>query len=169
MKAKLVILSLAVAAAALTMTARAEKVAAAGAEVGKWTQDYDAAKALAAEKSLPVLVNFTGSDWCYWCKLMERKVFTKDEWKEWAKDKILLAFINFPQNSKLVPKKFVKRNEELQRKFGIEGYPTFILLASDGETVLGELGASRDASPEKFIAQIEELLKAAAPKEPAAE
>lgn len=160
---KVKLLSLAAFAAAifLTMPAGAEKVAASGAEIGVWTQDYDAAKKLAAEKSRPILLNFTGSDWCYWCKLMTKRVFTQEAWKNWAKDKIALVMINFPSDPKLVPKKFVKRNRELQNKFGVEGYPTFILLSSDGEKELGRLGASRDATPEKFISEIEGLLDSA--------
>jgi len=39
-----------------------------GAKVGRWTMDLDAAKKLATDKQLPILLNFTGSDWCYWCK-----------------------------------------------------------------------------------------------------
>ena len=166
MNAKRIFILLAIAALAVALPARSEKVASSGAEVGKWTQDFSAATALAAEKSLPILLNFTGSDWCYWCKLMERRVVTKQEWKDWAKDKIVLVFINFPQDKKLVPKRFVERNNSLQEKFGVEGYPTFVVLASDGATVLGELGASRDASPAQFIAKIEELLKAPAKEAP---
>ena len=34
---------------------------------GKWTMDFDAAKKLANEKKLPILLNFSGSDWCgFW-------------------------------------------------------------------------------------------------------
>lgn len=133
-------------------------VAVKGAEVGLWTQDFDAAKALAKEKKLPLLINFTGSDWCYWCKLMDKEVFSKEEWKAYAKEKLVLAFINFPKNSKLVPKEFVKRNRQLQEMFGVEGYPTYILLYTDGETVLGRLGASREITPKKFIKDVESLL-----------
>ena len=47
----------------------AEKPATEGAELGKWTMDAPAAQALAKEKGKPLFVNFTGSDWCGWCKL----------------------------------------------------------------------------------------------------
>lgn len=134
-------------------------VTADGAVSGEWTQDYDAAVSLAAEQGLPLLINFTGSDWCYWCKLMDSKVFSQEEWKTWAKGKIVLAFIDFPRTNTLVPKKYQARNRALAEKFGILGYPTYIVLASDGKTILGQLGASRDAAPAKFIADLEALLK----------
>ena len=146
------------AAIALPASAPAAPIAKKGAEVGVWTQDFDAAKKLAVEKKLPLFVNFTGSDWCGWCKLMDRKVFSTDDWSKWAKDKLVLAFIDFPQNPKLVPKEFVQRNKDLQRKYGVRGYPTYVILYTDGETEWGRLGASRDANPKDFIAQVEKVL-----------
>ena len=129
-----------------------------GAKAGEWSQDYDAVCTLAKSNSLPILVNFTGSDWCFWCKLMDRKVFGTKAWKKWADGKIALAFIDFPSDKSLVPKEYVNRNKALAEKYSVRGYPTYILFASDGERILGRLGASRDATPESFIAQIEALL-----------
>ena len=128
-----------------------------GAKTGEWTMDFDAAKALAREKNLPILVNFTGSDWCGWCKLMDKLVFSKPEWTAYAKESLATVFIDFPRDKTLVPMHFVSRNETLSRQFGVEGYPTYILLAPDGVTRLGQLGASRNATPEAFIADIKKL------------
>lgn len=145
--------------AAMQLNAQVATVAVSGAEVGKWTQDYDAAQKLAAEKKLPILINFTGSDWCGWCMLMDKKVFAQDEWKNFAKDNVVLAYINFPRNKALVPMHFVTRNNQLAEKYGIKGYPTYIVLSPDGKTVLGKLGASRDANPKDFIEKFNALIK----------
>ncbi|MGI6496353.1 MAG: thioredoxin family protein [Kiritimatiellia bacterium] len=134
--------------------------AAMGAEVGAWTQDYDAALALAAEKDLPILLNFTGSDWCPWCVLMEEKVFTTETWGAWAKEHVVQVFIDFPRDKTRVPMPYVVRNRKLQKQYDVEGYPTYIVLAADGKTVLGRFGASRTARPEKVIADIEAMLEA---------
>ena len=53
-----------------TISIGADDTDASGATLGKWTQDLDAAKKLAKEKDLPMLINFSGSDWCGWCKRM---------------------------------------------------------------------------------------------------
>ena len=37
-----------------------------GADVA-WMTDFQAAKKMAAEKQLPILADFSGSDWCHWC------------------------------------------------------------------------------------------------------
>ena len=137
-----------------------------GAEVGVWTHDYDAAKKLAKEKKLPLFINFTGSDWCYWCKLMDKNVFSSQEWKDWAKKNIVLAWIDFPNNKKLVPQKYVDRNKTLAGEFSVRGFPTYIIFDSDGVTKKGTMGASREATPKTFIKELESVISSKAPVGP---
>ena len=139
----------------LLVSASADAVQLEGAEVGKWTMDYDAAVKVAAEKKLPLLLNFTGSDLCGWCKLMDETVFAKEDWKTYAAKNLLLVTLDFPQDKTIVPEKYVERNTKLQEKFGVQGYPTYIVLDNDGETALGQLGAGRDKTPESFIQEFE--------------
>lgn len=150
------------AAGALSFTALAhanEAVQTDGAEVGKWTMDFDAAKKIAAEKKLPLLVNFTGSDWCGWCKKMDGDVFSKSPWLDYAAQNTLLVTIDFPKDKSLVPEKFVARNKELKEKYAVRGYPTYVILDSDGETKIGQLGAGRDKTPESFIAEFKNVVR----------
>jgi len=130
-----------------------------GAVVGKWTQDYDAAVKLAKDKKLPIIINFTGSDWCGWCKLMEKNVFQKEDWKTYAKDNMVMVFIDSPNDKTKVPAKYIQRNEELKNKFKVSGFPTFILLDEDNATQLGKLGAGKDKNPENFISDINNLCR----------
>lgn len=131
-----------------------------GAVPGKWTQDYDAALKVAAEKNLPLMLNFTGSDWCGWCKIMDRNVFADHkEWGAYAKDNLMLVTLDFPEDKTIVPAKWVSRNNELKGKFAVRGYPTYIVLENDGVTKLGQLGASRDATPKSFIQQTRGVLR----------
>lgn len=132
-----------------------EEVALAGAESGKWTMDYDAALKVASEKNLPLILNFTGSDWCGWCKLMDQNVFAAEAWKKYAADKVVLVTIDFPQDKLKVPEKYQARNTELKDEFQIEGFPTYVVVDSDGKTVLGQLGAGREKTPETFIKEFE--------------
>ena len=147
-----------VCAALVATSAFAAKPDTDGARVGVWTQDYDAAVALAKTNNLPLMLNFTGSDWCGWCKLMDRQVFSTKEWEAWAKENIVLAFIDFPQKKSLVPEKYVDRNKDLSKKYGVRGYPTYVVVDPENGKSIGRLGASRDAAPKKFIAELENLL-----------
>ena len=135
------------------------KPATEGAELGKWTQDFDAAVKLAGDKNKPIFVNFTGSDWCGWCIMMDKKVFAQQEWQDFAKENLLLVTIDFPRDKSIVPGEFKHRNEKLQAKYGVRGFPTFIMLDQDGETQVGQLGASQDVTPKSFIQQVEDVLR----------
>ena len=141
----------------LSITAN-EKPVTEGAEPGKWTQDYDAAIKMASEKKLPLMLNFTGSDWCGWCKIMDKNVFAKDDWKTYAKNNIMLVTLDFPRDKSIVPAKWVGRNTKLKEKFGVRGYPTYIVLDKDGQTKIGQLGASRTATPKTFIEKTEDVV-----------
>lgn len=136
-----------------------DKIRTEGAAPGEWTMDFDAAKKVAAEKKLPILLDFSGSDWCGWCKLMEDQVFTQDAWKAYATNHIMMVLLDFPRDKSKVPEKYVKRNEELQQQYGIRGFPTFIVLDDDAKTVMGQLSAGRDKNPQSFIAELKKLFR----------
>lgn len=153
---KKILLLIAGLAAGLNLNAAAAP-ATNGAAPGEWTMDFDAARALAAEQGRPILLNFTGSDWCGWCRLMERQVFSQDAWRQYAQKNLVLVWIDFPKDKSLVPEAFVERNAELMRQFEVGGFPTYFLLDSDGTTRLGQTGAERDATPQSFIAALENI------------
>jgi thioredoxin-related protein len=130
-----------------------------GAKLGHWTMDYDAAAKLAKEKNVPMMINFTGSDWCDWCKLMDKDVFAKEGWKKYAAANAVLVTIDFPSDKTGVPEKYVARNEGLKKEFGVRGYPTYIVLDSDGKTRLGQLGAGKGMTPDAFIEKFKETTR----------
>lgn len=130
-----------------------------GATPGKWTMDLDAARQLAVERQLPILLDFSGSDWCGWCKIMEENIFTQPEWKAYAKDNLLMVLIDFPKDKNLVPEKYVERNTTLKSEYGVGGYPTFVVLDDDGTTELGRLRSGRDKTPESFRTELESLFR----------
>lgn len=144
------------AAAVLTACAFADKPATTGAELGKWTMDYPAALELAKTENKPVILNFTGSDWCGWCKLMDKNVFSQDAWKAYAKDAVVLVWLDFPRNKDLVPAEIAERNKTLADQYRVQGYPTYVILDPAGKQI-GELSASKDATPEKFRDQLDTI------------
>ena len=139
---------LAASCAALTLVSSAA-LAAAG-----WGDDYEKGLAQAkAEKKL-VLLDFTGSDWCGWCIKLDKEVFSKKEFKDYAKDNLVLVEVDFPQTKKLT-KKLKEQNDKLQAQYGIKGYPTIIVLNPDGKKV-GELGY-QEGGPAAFTAKLDGL------------
>lgn len=141
----------------LSATLFAEGKMTSGARLGTWTMDAQAAFALAKEQGKPLFLNFTGSDWCGWCKLMEGKVFSTEAWQVYAKENLVLVWVDFPRDRSLVPEEIVPQNKALSEKYAIRGFPTYIILSPEGEQI-GQLGASQDATPESFIKQLGDIL-----------
>ena len=100
-----------------------------------WLTDFEAAKKQAAAEKKPILMFFTGSDWCGWCKRLHSDVLDKDEFQKFAKDSVILLELDFPQEKKQSDA-LKKQNAELNKKFKVDGYPTMVLVASDGEKEL---------------------------------
>ena len=134
-----------------------DKILTEGSKLGQWTMDLDAVKKKSNGK--PILINFTGSDWCGWCKLMEKDVFKKEAWWKYAEKNVNMVWIDFPSDKSKVPQKFVSRNELLAKKYGVQGFPTYIILSADGSKVLGTLGAGRGKTPKSFAKEVDALIK----------
>src|SRR5262245_33927826 len=71
----------------------------------------------------PVFAFFTGSDWCGWCKKLQRDVFVKPEFIAWAKQNVILLELDFPRTKQL-PDDLIRQNASLQQALAVSGYPT---------------------------------------------
>ncbi len=98
----------------------------------KWVTDLPQALKQAAAEKKAVLVDFTGSDWCVWCKRLRREVFNEPEFREFADKNLVLVEIDFPRYT-AQPDELRKTNEALSTKLGIEGFPTILILDASGK------------------------------------
>ncbi len=121
---------------------------------GGWDDDYDKALAKAKAEKKMVLLDFTGSDWCPWCIKLDGEVFSKADFKTYAKENLVLVEVDFP-NGKRQTKKLKQQNDKLKEEFGVKGFPTVIVLNSEGKKV-GQLGY-QEGGPKPFTAKLDEL------------
>jgi len=101
---------------------------------GRWIDDYGKAQAIASQSDRPMLLNFTGSDWCGWCIKLKAEVFSKPQFKQFAEKNLVLVELDFPSKKKLDPETKAQ-NERLKNKFGIRGFPTIILVDAAGNEI----------------------------------
>jgi|GEM_PF-811281 thioredoxin-related protein len=120
-----------------------------------WTDDFEEAKAQAKAENKFLLLDFTGSDWCGWCKRLDAEVFEKSDFKNYAKDNLVLVKLDFPRGFSL-KKKTAEQNDKLAKEFGITGYPSIILLDPDGKK-LTKTGY-QDGGAEAYVQHLESLL-----------
>lgn len=122
----------------------------------EWLTNYDVAKAQAKSENKLVLLDFTGSDWCGWCKRLNAEVFSKPSFQDYASKNLVLLELDFPR-SKPQTDQIKQQNRHLANEYGIEGFPTVIVLNAEGKKV-GELGYM-EGGPDVFIAALERLRK----------
>jgi protein disulfide-isomerase len=99
-----------------------------------WLTNFKEAKKEAAAKNLPILVEFSGSDWCKYCVRMENEVFSKKAFKDYVKDNFVLLFIDFPMKTKLAPE-LKKQNDNLASIYGVRVFPTVLILDKEGQVL----------------------------------
>ncbi len=102
----------------------------------EWTQDYEEALAEAKESDRPLLVLFTGSDWCPPCIQIERNVLRSEEFAAFASENVVLMKADFLRRSPQ-PDEIVEQNTALSRQYPVQGFPTVILIEPDSGDVIG--------------------------------
>jgi protein disulfide-isomerase len=120
-----------------------------------WHESYETARGIAAEKEMPIMVGFTGSDWCRPCKQLKRNVLDSDEFMAWAGNNAVLLELDYPKNTKQLAD-IKAQNEALKTRYQISEYPTLLLINSDGE-VLGKIDL-KAVTPTSFIERAESIL-----------
>jgi thioredoxin-related protein len=121
-------------------------------EDGLWQTDFEAAKAKAKAEKKFLLVDFTGSDWCIWCKRLNAEVFDKDEFQKEAPKHFVLVEVDFPAPGK----KLAGELKQLQKRYKIQGFPTVLVIDSDG-LVVAQTGY-QPGGPEAYVKQLSEFL-----------
>ncbi len=121
-----------------------------------WMTDFSAAQKLAEKTKKPMLVDFTGSDWCPWCIRLDKEVFAQKAFQEYAAANLILVKIDFPRGIRQSDA-VKKQNQKLAEKYGIRGFPTVLLINGDGK-VIGSTGY-KPGGAEKYVAHLKSLLK----------
>lgn len=104
-----------------------------------WLTDYDEAIKSSKNSSKPIVLFFTGSDWCSWCTKLEQEALDTPEFAETVGDKFIFVKLDFPLNTPLPPK-ITAQNKDLQKKHDVRGFPTIIILDPKDQRRIGLTG-----------------------------
>ena len=117
----------------------------------QWLDSYTEALQLARESGKPVLVNFTGSDWCRYCIQLVDEVFLTPEFESWAAANVILLELDYPRRTTLGPE-LRSQNQQLAQQFGVSRYPTILFLDGEGNPLGSPMGYQR-GGPTRWIAE----------------
>ena len=127
-----------------------------------WMVDMEKAYEVSKKTGKPIMANFTGSDWCGWCKKLKYEVFDKPEFKAWAEKNVVLVELDFPRRFK-IPQKYQEQNYALAKGFAVTGYPTIWVFNLDKDdkgqmsiTKLGKTGYVKGVSG--FTSGVENMI-----------
>ena len=119
-----------------------------------WFTSYSSALVDAKAKDNIIIVNFTGSDWCQWCKKLATNVFSKDSFHKWQEENATLLFLDFPQKEYRTDEQ-IAHNQMLAELYGIQGFPTILILSKYGQ-LIGKSGYAENA--DKWISNVEKSI-----------
>ena len=120
-----------------------------------WSADFAAAKKEAVASKKDLLMDFTGSDWCGWCIKLKEEVFSQDAFKAGVKDKFVLVEVDFPKDQSKLTDATIKQNDELGKKYQIQGYPTILLCDADGKPFAAT--GYEEGGPDAYVKHLNEL------------
>jgi len=108
-----------------------------------WHTDVKEAIKISNKEKKPLLMFFTGSDWCGWCIRLQKEVLQTPEFAKWAESNVVLVELDYPRRVSQTPE-VKKQNAELQNAFGIQGFPTiYFVKANDKEGKINFEGLGR--------------------------
>jgi len=124
-----------------------------------WLTDFEQAKKESESSKKPILMYFTGSDWCGPCKLLKKDFFSTEAFKNKAENFVLLM-VDMPRRLDVITPDQKKKNKVLVKKYNQKGgYPNLVAL-NDNLNVIGELsGYTFLRETDRHFAFVEGLIK----------
>lgn len=100
-----------------------------------WEATYKKALKKSKKEKKPVLIYFTGSDWCGPCKVLDKKLFHSEKFKALADKDLILYEADSPRNQDLISPDKLEINNDLKRKYKIRSFPTLVFVNHKGKMI----------------------------------
>lgn len=124
-----------------------------------WKASYAEALTCAKEKSKPIILVFSGSDWCGPCIKLEKTIWQSDDFKSYANDHYILYRADFPRKkANQLSKDLTAQNGMLAERFNPKGHFPLVVLLDNEEQLLGTTGYKK-ATPNEYISHLNTFLK----------
>jgi len=121
-----------------------------------WLTNFEKAQKIAKKENKPMLLLFTGSDWCPPCKAMHRDLFANEKFIELSK-KFVLVYVDFPKRKQLSPEQR-EHNYQLASKYHHGGVPTMVFVKPSGE-IISKISGYIYGKPERNLNAMEKVLE----------
>ena len=89
----------------------------------------------------PLVLLFTGSEWCPPCKKMARDILATEEWRRFVEEGMRFVVYDFPRGGGGSGAE-AERRRAMAERFHIEGFPTLITIDPETGTTRRRVGFS---------------------------
>jgi len=104
-----------------------------------WLTNFDDAVNQSKASSKPLVLFFTGSDWCSWCKRLEDEVLNTPEFSAAIGNKFIFVKLDAPLYTAQDPN-LKAQIKQLQQRFGVRSFPTILLFDAKNNQQIGSTG-----------------------------
>lgn len=125
----------------------------------EWNDDFKDAMAIAQQENNPIILVFSGSDWCAPCIKLDRDIWQSEEFKAYSKQNYVLYRADFPRKKENKLKdQLVQQNKELADRYNSKGYFPLVLVLDKNGKILGETGYHK-STPKEYITLLNSFKK----------
>ena len=117
-----------------------------------WLTDFESARQAAKKSDNPILIEFTGSDWCAPCIRLEKQVFKQEPFLSFAREHLVLVYCDLPFRKKISPEQ-KDHNEALSKRYKAKVYPVILLVDHTGKAFFRQDGY-RGETGESFVRKL---------------
>lgn len=128
-----------------------------------WHTDVQKAMEISNKSKKPMLLFFTGSDWCGWCIRLQKEVLQTPDFAKWAKENVVLVELDFPKRT-AQSNELKMQNAQLQQFLQVRGYPTVWIVnmkkGKEGNIEIEQLGRTGYVAggPSKWLEGANQIL-----------
>jgi thioredoxin-related protein len=99
--------------------------------------DYGEALSASQARNRPMLILFTGSDWCPYCQSLQSEVLSTSEFQQYVNSHFVFLTVDDLRNTPVMDDE-KKRVAGLEQKFGTSIFPSMFVVGGD-EKVIGQI------------------------------
>ena len=122
-----------------------------------WQPNWEVATKTSETTNKPILLVFSGSDWCAPCIKLDRDIWSTQVFQAFAKDHLVLYKADFPRRkANQLPEPLATQNKQLAAQFNAKGYFPLVVMLSTKKEVLGQT-AYLNISPEEYTNKLKAM------------
>ncbi|MEO0901145.1 MAG: thioredoxin family protein [Bacteroidota bacterium] len=117
-----------------------------------WEDSFNSALSKANTEDKPIVLVFSGSDWCGPCIRFKKKILDSEEFVGFASNNYVLYNADFPKKKKnSLSQEKLDANKGLAEKYNPKGHFPLVVVLDKNESILGKTGFDKRKSPEKYL------------------